>query len=164
MSDLNEQGVPFKPVDRAGWDNGPWDTEPDRVEFKTQVGLPAIVLRSRYGNLCGYVGVTKEHPFYNRHYDDPAVQVHGGLTYAAHCKPEFGICHVPESGEDPDVYWFGFDCAHGGDLSPGMDALLPADLKSSNCPSMRMFETYRSVEYVKGECEDLARQLVAMLP
>lgn len=65
-----------------------------------------------------------------------AVDVHGGLTYARKNAP-----HQPDS----DFWWFGFDCAHAGDL----------------CPEYRHTEdsVYRDAKYVMAECRSLAKQL-----
>lgn len=68
------------------------------------------------------------------------IDVHGGLTYADDAAPR----------RDADgMWWFGFDCAHAGDLSP------------------RMFERYgdngiyRDMAYAERETRSLARQLAA---
>lgn len=50
--------------------------------------------------LCGYVDVPQGHPMHGKHYDDVAVDVHGGLTY---------------SESEGDAWRFGFDTAHFGD-------------------------------------------------
>ena len=58
------------------------------------------------------------------------------------------ICHVPLPGESDDVWWFGFDCAHSGDLVPSMLAF-----------GASIGDDYRSLDYVIDECSDLAKQL-----
>ena len=62
-----------------------------------------------------------------------------------------GICHLPEEGEPERVWWFGFDCSHAGDVSPGYD-------RSYNSYD----ESYRDIEYVKREVTNLAAQLAAL--
>jgi hypothetical protein len=62
------------------------------------------------------------------------------------------ICHVPEPGRPARVWWFGFDCAHAGDLAPDM----------TRHYAFERDETYRTVQYVEGECTDLAAQLASM--
>jgi hypothetical protein len=138
--------------DRARWARGPWDNEPDRLQWKTRVGLPALIVRQPHGALCGYVGVPPEHPWHGKKYDevDGLVYVHGGLTYANACSEN--ICHVPEPGEPEDVWWFGFDCGHCYDLMPIM--------KVSPEEAAKMKMDYKGIPYVKEECEDLAEQLV----
>lgn len=156
--------------------SGPWDGEPDRVEFK-HAGLPCLMVRHpEGGHWCGYAGVPPSHPFHGVHYDgDRAdeteeggwrdyenspcgrVEVHGGLTYSAACQGS--ICHKAEPGEPDDVWWFGFDCAHAGDLSPQMLAYREIPGWPKFPPG---YETYRDLAYVHAETERLAEQLVAL--
>jgi hypothetical protein len=143
-------------VDKSGWGEGPWQNEPDRVDF-VHCGLACMGLRGPMGNWCGYVGVPKEHPAYGKAYDDVDVNVHGGLTYAAPCRGH--ICHVPEPGMPDDVFWFGFDCGHFMDVSPAMEARL-RELRAP-LPHGPM-EVYRDLSYVRSEIEGLAKQLAEM--
>lgn len=66
------------------------------------------------GHYCGYVGVPKGHPAYGLNYirlgDMIRIDVHGGLTYSEDGLVEMNL-----------VTWFGFDCAHLGDYSPGIN-------------------------------------------
>lgn len=133
-------------VDRTGWKPGPWDDEPDKIQWKTAAGLPALIVRNSIGNLCGYVGVPPSHPALST--ED--LTVHGGVTYCHSCSGP--ICHVPEPGEPDDVKWIGFDCAHLGDTWPGRALYWQgADIG-----------VYRDVPYVRSECESLAAQCVAL--
>src|ERR1044072_1729504 len=148
-------------------------------------GLPCCAERAQTtGAWCGYVGVPREHPAFGLAYyvsldspPEPAeeaeddfmrryreqvrdewemaqahrvaqqfvnhISVHGGLTFAG------------DRDADPSLHWFGFDCAHGGDLSPVMEAVLPQSLRS---PS-GFHPQYRTLNYVRKECTSLARQL-----
>jgi hypothetical protein len=99
-------------------------------------GYSWAIIRTEALHLCGYVQVPEGHPLYLRPYGNFEVSVHGGLTFS--CEAE-----APFSG-----YWIGFDCAHGGDLSP----------KISNSG------TYRTVLYVRDECERLIDQLIDYKP
>lgn len=146
-----------KPIDRTGWGPGPWDGEPDRLEWRTAAGLPALARRAGHGSWCGYVAVPPGHPLHGAHYDDPPVDVHGGLTYAAACDGE--ICHVPGPGEPDDVWWFGFDCAHAGDLMPMM--LVAARAMPRQLRTHDSTDAYRTLAYVQEQCEQLAVQLRA---
>lgn len=164
-----------KSVDKSGWSRGPWDDEPDRVDFE-HAGLPCLLLRNRHGNWCGYAAVAPGHPWhgvdYNgcfdpkRHVDaeehgwkcdarpESVIEVHGGLTYADRCGGS--ICHVPKPGEPADVWWFGFDCGHAWDIQPGLDA----ESAKLGLPRSHYFdEHYRDVAYVRRETEKLAEQL-----
>lgn len=59
------------------------------------------------GYACGYVGVPKEHPWYEQDYNNLPVTIHGGLTYG-----NFGI---PETDQPKDIWFVGFDTAHYND-------------------------------------------------
>lgn len=155
-------------IDRTGWARGPWDDEPDRVDW-THASLPCFVLRNHHGAWCGYVGVAAGHPAYGLGYHDVDVEVHGGLSYSAPCSPP--ICHVPAPGEPDEVYWFGFDCGHGFDIMPGIDARVrEAYAASGQTPPalLEQFlaflhpEKYRPLAYAQAETNRLAEQLAAM--
>jgi hypothetical protein len=148
-------------VDKSAWGEGPWQSEPDRLEWKDEkTGLPCLIVRTGNGHLCGYVAVPPGHPLhglgYDACYDKADINVHGGLTYAEACQGK--ICHVPEPGEPDNVWWIGFDCAHSGDLSPGPRALLRQ--RGLPIASYEWNDQYRTVEYVKQECKKLASQVM----
>ena len=104
---------------------------------------------------------THAHPLYGKPYGDTDAEldVHGGLTYANKCSGT--ICHVPEPGMPDDVWWFGFDGAHAGDLAPGMIAQeLKWGLKGAEFAGFHLREDiYRDVDYMRAETERLAEQL-----
>jgi hypothetical protein len=141
------------------WGPGPWQDEPDRAEWR-HAGLPCLVKRSPGGgNWCGYVAVPPGHPCHGAGYDDPEVEVHGGLTYAGLCDGQEGggICHVPRAGEPAEVWWLGFDCHHCYDFAPQYAAYFAA-IGRSSCPD----EVYRDLAYVTAETNSLAEQLAEM--
>lgn len=145
-------------IDRGAWPKGPWDTEPDKVQWPDEAtGLPCLAVRNRYnsGHWCGYVGVAEGHPAFGLDYNEVDVaDVHGGLTFAAACNPgegeAQGICHVPGPGEPDHVWWLGFDCHHGFDAAPGDD------------PRFDYGGVYRTLGYVRANCAVLAEQLAGM--
>ena len=149
-------------VDRTGWPSGPWDGEPDKVQWTdAATGLPCVAVRHHMsGNWCGYVGVANDHPAYEKDCADIGVAVHGGgLTFADRCQegPEAeAICHVPEPGQSDDVWWAGFDCHHAWDLAPGAVARWT---KMGMFPALDAGEVYRDLAYVRAECASLAEQL-----
>jgi len=151
-------------IDKSTWGEGNWQDEPDKMQWTDkQTGLPCLIVRNGEvtGALCGYVGVTKGHWCYGKDYDNLELNVHGGLTFAGGCmkeNKEHGLCHIVEPGEDQDVWWLGFDCAHAWDLSPGMRANLRGLGVPEHC-SPDPHEYYRNIGYVKRECRKLARQL-----
>jgi hypothetical protein len=138
-----------KVIDKTGWPNGPWMTEPDRKEWR-RAGFPCLIRRvSHSGALCGYVAVPPGHPWHGKSYDDIEADVHGGLTYAAACRGD--ICHVPAPGEPDDVWWLGFDHAHAWDRMPGTEA---------RNPNLGAFDgsVYRDMTFVTAGVEALADQ------
>jgi hypothetical protein len=111
-------------------------------------GYPVALRRGPAGAWCGYVGVPADHALHGKGYShkikapegwaeregsiddvgvinvfcadadeirigvvpvDLCVRCHGGLTYAGEGWWD---------GDDRATWWFGFDCAHSGDLSP----------------------------------------------
>lgn len=143
--------IEYRTINKSTWERGEWDHEPDKIQFPDEVtGLPCLIVRGPVGALCGYVGVTSEHPLFGQSYDDVNVSVHGGLTFAGACQPDaedHGICHRPSAGESDHVWWFGFDCAHGYDLCPSMGRICEGD-------------TYKNISYVEGEIAGLVGFLV----
>jgi hypothetical protein len=143
--------------DKSGYGDGPWMQEPDKVQWTDEsTGLPCLIVRSRGGALCGYVGVAQNHPFYGQGYNDvPEESAHGGLTFSGKCTgDEHGICHVVESGENDNVWWLGFDCAHCYDYSP-------AHAKSLESQGLYKMpdEVYRDIQYVKNCVTKLAAEI-----
>jgi hypothetical protein len=145
--------IEYKTRDKSGWGDGPWQSEPDKIQWQdAATGMPCLIVRNPVGALCGYVGVAPSHPAFGHSPDEPDVSVHGGLTFAEGCShgnEAHSICHVPGDGEPDNVWWFGFDCAHAGDLCPGM----PTYVKPFGG------ESYRDVAYVMEQCQRLAEQL-----
>ena len=137
-------------VDKSAWALGPWQDEPDRVEWRYR-GMPCLIVRGGGGAPGGYVGLPPGHPGHGKDYDeDPNwdYRCHGGLTFASACQEGGKICHVPAPGEPADVWWLGFDCSHSGDLRPG-------DTQYANGPHGHLFRGD------PGEVERLADQVIA---
>ncbi|MDP1712918.1 MAG: hypothetical protein Q8K86_10740 [Candidatus Nanopelagicaceae bacterium] len=110
----------------------PWENEPNELDFVTAVGLPAYIQRvEKLGHLCGYVLIPRGHPWFEKEYDAIHADVHGGLTYS-------------RQETATEEWWIGFDCGHAGDFTP----------------SYSRSGSYRTVRYVKKECERLALQVV----
>lgn len=159
--------------------DGPWNDEPDKVQWiDPATGYDCLIVRNHFGALCGYVGVPPEHPWFGTDYSnctaaechtdrwcdhspEAVLSVHGGITFANFCEPGEpveGICHMPAEGR-PEVYWFGFDCAHSQDLAPGMKSM-ERNYGISDYPMPPGFEdVYRDLGYVVSEIQDLAKQL-----
>ena len=124
---------------------GHWTNEPNRVEFSHK-GFDCLMVRNQFSlHWCGYMAVPKDHPWYERNYNDISVEVHGGLTYSNKCHDV--VCHMPKVDGEDDVMWFGFDCAHSHDLSP-----------TGSDPVAAKYKIYRDITYVKNEIENLVQQ------
>lgn len=127
----------------AGFDRhiGPWADEPDQKTWELDGLNLAIRRHHSLGSLCGYVGVTADHPLFGNDYDDdfPGLRVHGGVTYS-----DDGDGDYLPSG----WWWVGFDCAHSGDWVPAMDQY-PGD-------------TYKDWDFVQLQVVQLANQIGAM--
>ena len=138
--------------DKSTWGKGPWNKEPDRVDFIYN-GFSCLILRNSFGNWCGYVGVPNTHKLYGKNYftiedmKDVNIEVHGGITYTDRCSSP--ICHIPESGMPEDVWWIGFDTAHFMDLTVSNPLGMPRPRRG----------VYRDMNYTLAETRHLADQL-----
>ena len=163
-------------------------------------GYRCVVVFQDMGHRCGYVGLKPGHPLYGKEYsdyvevkksdlegeeigkrsmisllvasndeDDRArieiyFNVHGGITYAG------GNSNYPIEG---NLWWFGFDCAHWGDLID-LDKL---EEYFGNEPQVKnriniekevnsRYGTYgeiRTKEYVEDECKSLVDQIIKLV-
>jgi hypothetical protein len=170
-------------IDRTAWGPGPWSDEPDSLEFE-HAGLRCVVVRHPMGHLCGYVALAPGQPWgrgnglgegapremfghawrppmYGQcavrpsggerscsHTLDGTLHVHGGVTYSG-----VGVL---------GTFALGFDCAHFMDLAPGLEATLRTIGAPERDQGWR--DTYRTVDYVAGECRALADQLAQVRP
>jgi len=173
--------------DKTTWGPGPWQTEPDKRQWQDRAtGMPCLILRhERFGHWCGYVGVEPGHPLYGVPYDRCALRptpcaqardcdhtpaailsVHGGVTFSGACQEhQHGICHEADPGDETQIWWLGFDCAHAGDLSPGMEATLRqigfshTSEQTARRIALGIHDVYRPQPWVMRECQRLALQL-----
>lgn len=161
-------------VDRTGWPPGPWDGEPDRIEWRHQ-GLACLVTRNpQLGNLCGYVAIPPGHPWHDGVPDEVELRAHGGVNYGERGCAGL-VCHKPQPGESDDVFWIGFDCGHAWDMQPGMEAmvgprmvggdaawaLLRRSKRKKGESLLGLGGTYKPVPYVEAEVNKLADQVAA---
>ena len=171
----------YRTHDKSNWGNGPWQEECDKVQWRDEAtGLPCLAVRNHWGAWCGYVGVSREHPAYEKGYQavyelfpswdqEGSLSVHGGLTFAdrcAHGPEETSICHVPEPGESDDVWWLGFDCGHFMDLLPAMEARYRKLYEETRDPLWLDLQghskSYKTLAYVRTEVMNLAAQLASI--
>lgn len=147
----------------------PWDGEPDYERF-SHAGLECIVIRmgqKRY--LCGYVVIPEDHPLHGvdytetEHDDDlPTIDVHGGVTYSGGV-----IADGAEYGDESLGFCWGFDCAHAGDYSEGVNIAryilgdVHGDMPFGHCGENR-YGVYRDFEFVRTECRKMADQIAGV--
>lgn len=157
----------FRVPERHPRSDGPWKGEADKIGWTDEAtGLRCIILRQRDGALSGYVGVGISHPYFGFDKDavpsDPAILVHGGLTYAKMCEHNLAdervsVCHARRQvrrgtqdvfADDEEVWWFGFDTDLPCDYAPKSHALASGAGR-----------VYRDQGYVYREIVRLAAQL-----
>ena len=121
----------------------PWENEPDFEEWvDKKTGYRCRVVRNESTlSLCGYVAVPIGNKVRGMSYQDAeevGVYAHGGLTFG---------------GKMDGHKWFGFDCAHAGDLCPAFH--MRRVIEGSDYPDV-VKETYRTFDWVKKETTKLA--------
>lgn len=160
---MSETAAPYA-IDKTGWPRGPWDNEPDRVEFE-HAGLPCLLLRHPdHGNWCAYAAVPPGHPLHGVEWQDDGrvgdIEAHMGINYSDKC--DGAICHVPKPGEPDNVWWFGCNFGHFRDYAPGRDALLRTAGLPEGLLRREPMEVYRELPYVRRVAERMAKQLAAI--
>lgn len=153
---MNGKEYPW--LKKENWGDGPWQSEPDRFEWVDKsTGYNCLVRRAMHtGAWCGYVFIPKGHPYYGK--DGDNVSVHGGVTFSGAL--ELRSVKIPFTKWVlfiERVWAIGFDCAHAGDFMPAIAAI--TNRPPYKCPMGLMDETYKTLDYVKAECENLAGQL-----
>lgn len=163
----------------AGWGEGPWQAEPDKIQYvDPSTGLPCLIIRApSSGALCGYVGTYPGHRWHSMDWGDypweDSPLAHGGINYTDFCAEwapeEMGVCHVPARGGPGPIWWLGYDCGHVAtrDRAPGTEALM----KYFKVPHSFMTEnafghplTYKTVGYVMAVNASLAQQIMDAAP
>lgn len=151
-------------VDKASWGPGPWQAEPDKVQWTDEAtGIACLVVRNEVGALCGYVGVPDGHPWHGRHFMDvdPGPDVHRELSYSLECQGDpngVTVCHVAADDEPETLWWLGFHCSSGHDLSPAI-----LTLNSPAVSRLREYLTYVPIAYVRAQCAVLAHSALLAL-
>jgi hypothetical protein len=140
---------------------GEWVEEPDVYIFTYKgcnCSVKRIVVQYELdyvfgGHLCGYVQIPKDHPYYEKGYDDINIDCHGGFTYSE------------VMGTDNE-HWIGFDCMHSYDYCPSMEKfcrevreleeLFPGKFKDNPLFSL----TYRNFQFCIDQCKSIVDQLI----
>jgi hypothetical protein len=178
-------------------DNRPWESEPYFHTFEAAGMRCVMYRDPEFKTWCGYVGVGSAHPLYGLHYSDlvpaPAkfnerpmdVDEHGMINvfvtalqqYAGEIPDGFVpishliACHGGLSWAQPlhewTGWWFGFDCNHAWDYSPGMVEILRESARRLELDTgwrphvidAMERRVYRTFDFVKSETASLAQQV-----
>lgn len=152
-------------------------------DWTTEAGLRAVVVMTSMGHRCGYVGIGTDHALFGVDYSERhplltlnperstekmspiqiligaskgmdelstpeyVFEVHGGITYAGYGDGKYPV--------ESNLWWYGYDCGHAGDL-PAPDSELAKIYAKSG---MDREGEHRSLDYCIAECESLASQL-----
>jgi len=128
-------------VPRTDWIPGAaWDSEDDREEFTSKVGLACVLQRDRLGHWCGYVALPEGHPWAAKDLSEiDSKVVYGGIKSRG-------------TVDGAEGFFVGFACNEPGDLQPGM-MKWRRDAADSG--------TYRTFDFAMAECEKLAEVVAA---
>lgn len=166
--------------DKHKWGEGPWADEPDVAYWvDEETELRCIAVRDlSLGHWTGYVGVPSGHPLYRVDDDDRfrALAVHGGVDSVGGCAeggPERDtalgvstghiehdgnpVCHATEPG---DVWWLGFRADGVYDVAPKFEQQMRE--RDMALPPQHTPRVYRSLGYMRDQCEGLAAQLATI--
>jgi hypothetical protein len=151
-------------VDKSAWPRGPWDTEPDAVSWicPAPPHYRCEIKRNDFGALCGYVLVPPRHPAHGHHYCEDVfdgIDLDNALTHA--------------DLDDVSGEWaIGFHCSNRQDVQPGLlqamrwlerETWHPRDVHRRLMKYLQPpGATYKTVDYVREQCESLALQLAAL--
>lgn len=113
-------------------------------------GLLCVVILTKLGHRCGYVGVNGECEENKEYYE--YLNIHGGITWNA-----INTKGYPIKTGTP-IRFLGFDCAHVGD-KPDIKAYYSYFKKHLDVFYINEKGTVRSKKYVANECRVLADQI-----
>lgn len=120
-------------------------------------GYTCVVVAQSLGHRCGYIGINEKNAFYEKDYDDMyEIEVHGGLTYA-------GGGNNSDYPIESNLWWFGFDCAHGRDANDlGIIKELNEGRNLDFLLTTSNHGTVRTLEYCIQECKNVVDQIIDM--
>lgn len=162
----------YGPEYRERWGAGPWNDEPDYIEWvDPMTEYRCVMRRNDMGAWCGYVAIPSTHPAHgitNETDVGDELMCHWGVTYSSCGHPmDFDL----ENGIVTDLWWFGFDCCHAYDLVPAAEILrrkspleqIFGDLKDiiGEVETNERRWVYRDMAYVEGHIQCILEQLVA---
>lgn len=105
---------------------------------------------------CAYVSIPKDHPYYQKHYDDIDINCHGGLTFYCPAsyivRGEEKICMEWAEGIEEECSWIGWDYAHYDDYAGYYEMM----------PSLMFGGKKWTTQEILAECYDVIEQLKAV--
>jgi hypothetical protein len=153
-------------IDKTDWPDGPWKLEPDKMLWIDEdTGYECLIKRIRnISHLCGYVGITKEHPLYKTSLlqfrrDDTLIKyfdVHGMITMSYPGKlfseepgpdHKLGRTFFDNMPNPNEIWWIGMDFVQNEDIIP----IISDDVNDNNGERI-----YRDIGYVTKEVTKLA--------
>lgn len=141
--------VVFSPP-RSEWSSGPWQEEPDLVEWRLGgVSYPLLIVRGEAGVLCGFVGVPETHPLHGTFLRDDATLTSPDLPEVISATRPCGQVFIP-TNEPPTCWWLGFHCGSDREFVPAMP------------PEAQPSRHYAHLSEVRERVETLARALTAI--
>lgn len=172
-----------------------WRNEPMRYTGYYR-GYPYVILRSIFmGQLNGYVGIPAPKRVNRNTYIngiEPLIRCHWGINFRANGRRRFNKSKRMHHSRlykklkpvgNCNLLWIGFDCAHGGDITPftvdfdfckdltkkmyGEDSLeVKAVVRRNKIIGHRLAELtinsdrYRNFDYVEANCKSIIDQLI----
>lgn len=127
--------------------------EPGTIVRQWMQDEVACIIMRATSSLTAYVGVPIDHPMAGRLYDLP-LEVHGGLTFGR------------AGNDDPwpkDIYWYGWDYAHGGDYCYFYDKECRTNPELAKYAEMHNSEHKWLVQEVEREVFDAAYELQVLM-
>jgi hypothetical protein len=142
-----------KPKKVLPYSRGPWDSETNFKKWQ-HAGLTCMIQRNFYGVWCGYVGVKKAHPCYEKDCGRISsgyrnISAHGGVTYAGRL-------------DNTAIWWIGFGCDSASDIIPYCADLYEATETIYGFVG-KHGEIYRDTAYAIKETNNLAEQLASLI-
>lgn len=120
---------------------------PKGFYLKEYKGYTFVVFQHpRSGHLNGYVELKPIDEEFLDQNQINKLDCHGGITYQGTLDWIY---------KTPKANYIGFDCAHWGDKTPFVDAIMPGHLFGSDG-----FEVWRDEAYVEENCKSLIEQLI----
>lgn len=121
-------------------------------------GIRCVVIFTRMGHRCGYVGVDEKSTIFEKGYNELDFDVHGGLTYSGGGKDS-------KYPVESNLFWIGFDCAHymdSSDIEKALEYGLIDEESYKQLTSIYMFQEgqIRSKSFCEDECRSLVDQIL----